>query len=164
MCITPSLDVRWEATGMAGRDLPGPNSLDRKTKFQRNFNQLWWESERERGKGKESWEWGESRKGGGRRVVGAARGLLWRSPGRSPWCGLVTVGTPCLPSPWWPWPLCCHRGWLCPAEPSQLFSWRGDGLPPLDTADPHHAHVIFSTTVESVHMVLNRLSANSTDV
>lgn len=33
---------------MAGRDLPGPNSLDRKTKFQRNFNQLWWESERER--------------------------------------------------------------------------------------------------------------------
>lgn len=47
---------------MAGRDLPGPNSLDRKTKFQRNFNQLWWESARER-----------ERQGGGRLGVWGER-------------------------------------------------------------------------------------------
>lgn len=52
---------------MAGRDLPGPNSLDRKTKFQRNFNQLWWESEREReGRGRRARDVGG---GGGREVV-----------------------------------------------------------------------------------------------
>lgn len=90
---------------MAGRDLPGPNSLDRKTKFQRNFNQLWWESERERGKGKESWEWGESGKGGGSRVVVQRRGC---SGGALAWAG--GSGDSCLPSPSWPWPLSAVTG------------------------------------------------------
>lgn len=56
---------------MAGRDLPGPNSLDRKTKFQRNFNQLWWESAREREarRRKAGGVGGAHRRGGGREVV-----------------------------------------------------------------------------------------------
>lgn len=57
---------------MAGRDLPGPNSLDRKTKFQHNFNQLWWESERER-----------EREGEGELRVGAEREGRWEKGG---WC------------------------------------------------------------------------------
>lgn len=57
---------------MAGRDLPGPNSLDRKTKFQRNFNQLWWESERER-----------EREGKGELGVGREQEGRWEKGG---WC------------------------------------------------------------------------------
>lgn len=125
MCVTSSLDVRWEATGMAGRDLPGPNSLDRKTKFQPNFNQLWWESEREReGRGRRAGSGGRAG-----REVGEGRLVLPRGCSREALVGLVTVGTPCLPSPWWPWPLCCHGGWFCAAEPSQPFSWSVMGFP-----------------------------------
>lgn len=71
MCMTPrSPDVRREPTGMAGRDLPGPNSLDRKTKFQRNFNQLWWEREREREAGAGKLRvCGKHRREGGREVL-----------------------------------------------------------------------------------------------
>lgn len=145
---------------MAGRDLPGPNSLDRKTKFQRNFNQLWWESEREReGRGRRAGSGGRAG-----REVGAGWWCREGAALEEPWRGLVAVGTPvCLPHGGRGLSL-LSQGCLCAAEPSQPFSCRGDGLSPLDRADPHHARVIFSTTVESVHMVLKRLSKNPAGV
>ena len=116
---------------MAGRDLPGPNSLDRKTKFQRNFNQLWWESERER----------EARSGSAGGEVGA-RGCCERaapsrvraegSPARA-----GDGGTRCLscPSalPWEVMPVPTRQSWGCFVLVASLLfaglSAGGDALP-----------------------------------
>lgn len=154
---------------MAGRDLPGPNSLDRKTKFQRNFNQLWWESERERerkGEG-ERGVWGE-RAGGEvgerwcREWADLSSGCAKRSPGRPPRRGLVTMGTGRVPFP--------NEAALGLCGPAELW-WHRRCLPggteavmrfsPPDRRNPSPIHIIFGTAVESVYVMLQRLPKNS---
>ena len=169
---------------MAGRDLPGPNSLDRKTKFQRNFNQLWWESEREREarRRKARCVGGAHGRGGGREVVlrmGCLEQLLCEE---EPWeataswagdngdlvsalphggrCLFTVVGDDADASE-------AALGLLRPAEPSWhrcCLPGRAEGamrFPPLDRTN---ICIIFGTSLETVYIMSKRLPENSVDV
>lgn len=169
---------------MAGRDLPGPNSLDRKTKFQRNFNQLWWESEREREakRRKARCGGGARRRGGGREVV-LQTGCFEQHLGEEePWeatvlwagdnggsasalpygghCLSAVVGDDADANE-------AALGLLHPAEPSWhrccLPGW-AEGVMRFVWTNPYHIHIIFGTSAESVYVMSKRLPKNSVDV